>query len=78
MARRNRFGEWQGGIVLVKDKQVAATRNSVAATCMNKIFRSVFGLHIFHCVRQHQLDPVELVDLGGAGIVVDGDDVGLG
>ena len=30
------------------------------------------------CHRQHQLDAVLLIDLGGAGVVIDGGDVGTG
>ena len=29
-------------------------------------------------VGQHELDPVLLVDLGGAGVVVDGNNIGVG
>ena len=36
------------------------------------------GVQIFARGREHELDTVELVDLGCAGVIVHGDDIGLG
>ena len=33
-------------------------------------------LQVFLCGRKHQLDSVELIDLAGSWVIVDGDDVG--
>ena len=36
------------------------------------------GIQILARGREHELDAVELVDLGCAGVIVHGDDIGLG
>ena len=36
------------------------------------------GIQIFARGGEHELDAIELVDLGSAGVIVHGDDIGLG
>ena len=49
-----------------------------AKTTFRCCFCRDFLCQLFKCRGEHELDPVELVDLTGSGIVVDGDDVGAG